>query len=460
MRVNGRSSERQTNPVRYRTLFASAPIALLVTSRDLTIVECNAAAADLLAVAGDSLVGKALTVHVDLGYRRTLRAWGMGTGETATTMNLRLRRRTGTSFDAAVSVTATDDELCWAIVDRTEQAQSEERMSRLRQELERRLEEQAAELQTLAGRLPVGVVVLRGGGVAWSNARARAILGERLEAIVPHVARASASNDIRESRAQVARANGDTIVVDITAAPLVGRGGGIVVVVDDVTRRDRLERADAEFVENAAHQLRNPVAAIASSVAALHVGADDDAAERSRFLEHIARESARMASLVDGLLALAALQRGNATPRVEVARLQTLLREAAEMAERPGIRIGIDCGESLAIVGDRGLLRQALGNVLVNATQHARSDVLIEAHGRDEFVVVDVRDDGPGVPGEVRDRIFDRFYRASHSDQRGSGLGLAIAAAAAEAALARIELLPDDGKGAAFRFTMPGARVR
>lgn len=316
------------------------------------------------------------------------------------------------------------------------------------------------EIESLAAHLPVGVVLLRPDGeITWANRRAHDILGGNVAMIVRHVADAFAGRPIHGARAAIPVGR-RKIVVELSAASLEGRDGEVAVVIDDVTPRDRLERADAEFVQNAAHQLRNPVAAIVSSVAALNAGAREDPVERGRFIDHIGRESDRLATLVDALLALAALQRGDWLPETRVVTLRPLLQAAAATAAPHPARIGIDCADDIAVVSDAGLLTQALENVISNAAEHARSEVLIEAQIVDALAVVDVRDDGPGVPPAAADRVFERFFRADESGRRGSGLGLAIASAAAEAAHGTLALLPPEpGRGAVFRFTVPAARL-
>lgn len=450
----------QADATRYRALFDAAPSALLATSHNLTIVECNAAAARLLDVQERFLLGKPLTVYVDLGSRRLLRTRSGSFHRGTTTMTLRMRRRSGVAFEALVAATPTPREIYWTIADRTEAAQAEARLWELNRELERRVDEQTATLETLAAQLPVGVLVLRPDGeVTWSNAHARALLGDSLTAIVPHVAHALGGREVRDVRVAVDRdGDGDPLWVELTASPLVGGSGGVVVVADDVTQRERRARADAEFVQNAAHQLRNPIAAIASSVGALNAGARDEPLERERFLDHIGRESRRIGTLVDALLALAALQRGDAAPTLEVVPLRGLLQAAADAA--PGqARISVDCPDDLAVVADGALLAQAIGNVVANAAQHARSRVRVVARTQDAYAHVDVQDDGPGVPEEARGRVFERFFRGPGVERRGSGLGLAIATAAAEATRSTVELLPATN-GAAFRFTIPRATLR
>jgi signal transduction histidine kinase len=314
-------------------------------------------------------------------------------------------------------------------------------------------------LETLAQRLPIGMIVLHPDGkVIWSNAHARRIFAETPDAIVPHVEEAFAGHEIHDRRVTIAT-DRRRMVLELTAAPLGGSSGGVAVAVEDVTQRDRAEQADAEFVQNAAHQLRNPMTAIASSVAALNAGARDEPAERDRFLAYIGRESERMGSLVDALLTLAALQRGDVPPRIEVVPLRGLLEDAADAAPGRGGHATVDCGQDIAVVTDRALLAQAVANVVANAVDYARSNVSIVGRIEGATAVVDIRDDGPGIPPEDREHVFERFFRGADVQRTGSGLGLAIARAAAEAAQSTLELLPPDGPGTTFRFTIPGAEL-
>jgi two-component system phosphate regulon sensor histidine kinase PhoR len=238
-------------------------------------------------------------------------------------------------------------------------------------------------------------------------------------------------------------------------------------VFTDVTERDRTRRADAEFVENAAHQLRNPISAIVSSIAALEAGAQLEERERERFMTHIARETARLETLVEALLTLAGIQQQQQQEQqrlalVELVPLRRLLDQlVAAAALRDGVKARVTCGTRVAVVGDRDLLAQAFGNVIANAAQHTERGVIrIRARLDGGTVTVDITDSGPGVAEDARDRVFDRFFRGSTNGGRGSGLGLAIALAAVQAHDARLELLDQrEGEGARFRFTIPGARL-
>lgn len=461
---------------RYRVLFDLAPTALLVTDTSLVVREANEAAAMLFDVDPRYLLGKPLLVFVALGSRRLFRPLPIHLREaTTTTTTTTMRRRSGVAFEASVRGLRAGDEIFWAIEDRTAEAQAEARLWELNRELEHRVREQGAELEALVAQLPVGVVVLAAdGSVRWANERAEEIVGpigsvelrdewgKLLAEGDRPAARALTGETVRDKRVRVRRRAGDEVVVDVTAVPVRSAAGGAVIVLHDVTERYRIARADAEFVENAAHQLRTPITAIATSVAALQAGAGDEAEDRARFIAHVARESERMATLVEALLTLAALQRGAARPVVEVVPLNALVADAiAAVAPPETVAVAVDCADDIAVVADRALLAQSIGNVLANAVHHTSDRVAVKGGIDGPTVVLDVTDYGPGVPADAHDRVFERFFRASPNGRRGSGLGLAIAQAAAKAALTSLELLPQrPGEGATFRFTIPGARLR
>jgi PAS domain S-box-containing protein len=451
---------------RYRALFAAAPAALLVTDTNLRVLEANQAAADLLAVELRFLLGKPLATYVAADVRRDFRTWPARLARGATTQSapFRMLRRTGVPFDAQLTVLIGRGELYWTIVDRTEEVQAEARLWELNHELEERVAAQSAGLEALVEQLPLGVAIFDGtGNVAWMNGRAVEIVGGQLlegSSVVREARRALAGEVIRGVRLTLTLHDGRLRTIALTAAP-VTRHGGAAVVLADVTDRDRIDRADAEFVENAAHQLRNPIAAITSSVAALDAGAKDEPSEREKFIAHVARESARLEQVVEALLTLAGLQHADASPLLELVPLEPLLADAAASISPNAARVVVACDKGVGVVADRDLLAQAVGNVVANAADHTGSEkVRIEARVDGEAVTIDVVDGGHGVPPELRERVFDRFFRGPSDGRNGSGLGLAIALAAARATGAQLELLDQrEGEGARFRFTIPGARL-
>jgi signal transduction histidine kinase len=236
-----------------------------------------------------------------------------------------------------------------------------------------------------------------------------------------------------------------------------------VVVITDVSEREQRERAEREFVTNAAHELRTPLTTISGAVQVLQAGAKDSPKERDRFLAHIEREAGRLGRLTRALLVLARAQTGEEVPVVDAVELRPLLEEvAAEFAPRSPAKVEINCPSRLAALADRDLIEQALSNLAANAVEHTEQGrIVFSAHELPSgAVMVEVEDTGRGIPTAQQDRIFDRFYRGQRRDGRGFGLGLAIVAEAVRALRGQIELESKPGSGTTIRLTLPGARER
>jgi PAS domain S-box-containing protein len=468
---------------RYRALFDAAPVAFITTDAHGKVLDANAAASAYFQLEYRFLVGKPILNYVAPSERRRIRLWMLDLHRRGASgaLSARLERRSGVPFDANITASTTDDEIWWAIVDVTAQRQAEENAWQLNRELESRVATQVAELQAVYDELPVGIAIVDRATrrVRGTNRRAREILrpwagelpGLELElkgeaAALPlwRVDRALEGEQVSREVEQLRTPDGAEVTFELSATPLRDDDGLVVAAAltfDDLSERERRQLADAQFVENAAHQLRTPITAIGMSAAALEAGAKDDPDERERFLGHITRESDRMARLIDALLGLAHIQRGGGGAVLAVVPLAPLVDEVvAETTVRPGVRVEVECPTEVALVGDGPMLREAIANVFRNAAAHtAAGRIRISARLDGEHAVLEVADTGPGIPPDLRERIFERFFRADHGTRRGAGLGLAIAAEATRANRGRLELL-DTGGGACFRFTLPGATLR
>jgi signal transduction histidine kinase len=249
--------------------------------------------------------------------------------------------------------------------------------------------------------------------------------------------------------------------LEIGARPLHDRSGavvGAVAVVADVSARMRRERGEREFVANAAHQLRNPLAAIRSAIEVLQAGAKEDPGARDRFLGHIERESDRLARLARTLLILARAQSTVEVPRREIIDVGSLLQDVAGRLELPeGVEVGVECGPGAAAVANADLLEEALLCLADNAVRHAgASRVVISARSHNGSLLLEVKDRGRGIPQEIQERLFDRFH---HAGRGGFGLGLAIAAQATEATGGSLSIDSSPDRGTAARITLPAARI-
>jgi signal transduction histidine kinase/HAMP domain-containing protein len=235
-----------------------------------------------------------------------------------------------------------------------------------------------------------------------------------------------------------------------------------LLVVSDVSARERRERAERDFVSNASHELQTPLTAIANAVEALQLGAKEDPVDRERFLAVIDRQTARLGRLVRALLALARAQTRQETLQLGPVRLLPILQEAIEGIE-PGndVRVDVSCAEELAVLGQRGLLEQVVSNLAVNAVRHTKRGRILFSGRRlgVDSVQIEVSDTGPGISRFDHERIFDRFYQSGNGRSEGFGLGLAIVREAVHALGGVVEVDSPPGGGTVVRVTLAAARA-
>ena len=262
---------------------------------------------------------------------------------------------------------------------------------------------------------------------------------------------------IYDERIDLELEDGTRFIMEGSVVPITAEDGAVAVVItfEDVTAREQRERAERNFVTNAAHELQTPIAAITSGIQVLQAGAKEHPADRDRFLAHIEAACARLDRLTRALLVLARAQAGQEPPRAELIEVEPLLRAVAN-ALPPEAEIDITCPQDLAVIANKPLLEQALVNLGANAVntrpdgccsrQNERMDV---ARGRDE---------GLGIDHSERPRVFERFYRGV-DDGDGFGLGLAIVAEAVRAIDGELELDSDE-EGTGVSISLPAAHIR
>ncbi|HKK01698.1 MAG TPA: ATP-binding protein [Desulfuromonadales bacterium] len=195
-------------------------------------------------------------------------------------------------------------------------------------------------------------------------------------------------------------------------------------------RLDAALAAQRRFVADAAHELRTPLTAVQLQCQLL--GRAESAGEREMAMTRIRAGLARAGHLVGQLLTLARLEpEGAVRPVAAVdlnAMIRTLLADFSQRAQQEKLDLGLTEDEPATVEGDGEGLRIMLGNLVDNALRYtpAGGRVDIGIRHRDGEALVSVRDTGPGIPPEDRERVFDRFYRRPGSHTSGSGLGLAI----------------------------------
>ncbi|MFC5993692.1 ATP-binding protein [Pseudonocardia hispaniensis] len=219
----------------------------------------------------------------------------------------------------------------------------------------------------------------------------------------------------------------------------------------------RLEAAQGvqrRFVADASHELRSPLATIATG---LELMAGPDGADPAT-VATLRGETERLNRLVEGLLLLARADERGLQPRREEVDLDEVVQaERTRPSEVGGVTPQVRA-EPVRVVGDRGQLLRVVRNLVDNARRHARSRILVTVTRRGPNAVLEVADDGPGVPVAERARVFERFVRLDEARARadgGAGLGLAIVAEVVAAHGGDVAVEDAPGGGALFRVRLP-----
>ena len=229
------------------------------------------------------------------------------------------------------------------------------------------------------------------------------------------------------------------------------------------TERERAMGQQREFVADASHELRTPLTSVIANLELLQTSlAEGKAAENNEMVDSALRSSRRMNRLVGDLLLLARADAGRVSERSDCDLAEIGANAAAEIAPvADGRRLDVDDGTPVPVRGNPDELHRMVVNLLDNAVRHTPDGSTVRMHLMTErdSAVVEVADDGPGVPDPLRDQIFDRFTRgngpADVSGVGGTGLGLAIVRAVARSHGGDVSVGDSSLGGAQFRVTLP-----
>ena len=238
--------------------------------------------------------------------------------------------------------------------------------------------------------------------------------------------------------------------------------GARLVTLQDMSVEVSVARSHSDFVANASHELRTPLAAILGYVETLaDAKAGDDRQTRERFLGIIRREAQRMQSLVEDLMSLSRIEAIKHSVPTDPVDMVALSREVAgEVGESASVQVTSDADQSL-VGGDRGQLAQLIRNLVDNAIKYGKpgGEVTISIEASDTgWLLLNVRDEGDGIPPEHLPRLTERFYRADPSRSRalgGTGLGLAIVKHIVERHRGRFDIFSRQGSGTTASVMLP-----
>lgn len=256
----------------------------------------------------------------------------------------------------------------------------------------------------------------------------------------------------------------------VRGSPLPGGPPGAVLVFHDVTELRRLERMRQDFVANASHELKTPLASIKAYAETLLDWALEDPAFNRRYLERIDEQADRLDALIRDMLSLARLESNQDFFRHGPLGLVDVLRDRVEAhrdrAEAAELILSFDAARAdgdATVLADEEAIRQVFDNLIDNAIKYTPpgGTVRVTCSTTTAEATVEVADTGVGIPREDQSRIFERFYRVDKARSRemgGTGLGLAIVKHLVSSLRGRVDVASRLGSGSTFTVRLPRAQ--
>lgn len=258
-------------------------------------------------------------------------------------------------------------------------------------------------------------------------------------------------------------------VLKLKTNPVIDPAGayaGCVTSLHDITAEREISQMKNEFVSTVSHELRTPLTSIKGYVDLILDGEAGDINDiQEEFLGIVKQNSDRLVALINDLLDISRIESGRIHLKIQPLDMADIMQGAAEtfraVAETARIALAVEVPEDLpAAAGDRDRVGQVVMNLLSNAIKYSPGGgtVRVASRLRDRQVVVDVSDEGIGIPTEDQEHLFDKFYRVDSSLTReigGSGLGLSICKTIIELLGGQIWVKSDPGTGSTFSFSLP-----
>jgi len=247
------------------------------------------------------------------------------------------------------------------------------------------------------------------------------------------------------------------------------QGGSVLVALEDETKARRAGDLYRDFVANASHELKTPLAAISGIIETLLGHAKDDPGATARFLELLSTQTVRMTRLVEDLLSLNRIELNERVAPDQPQDLITIVGETVDalrpIAEAEGVELAADLpAQAPKVLGDRDELSQAIANLIDNAIKYGGEGTRVDVRAAEPkpelrgMIGVEVIDQGPGIAREHIPRLTERFYRVNIRRSRekgGTGLGLAIVKHIVSRHRGRLEIESTLGQGSCFRLWFP-----
>jgi len=238
---------------------------------------------------------------------------------------------------------------------------------------------------------------------------------------------------------------------------------------EEIALLKKQETFRREFIGNISHELKTPIFQIQGYVHTLLEGALSDPDVNYRFLSKAANSADRLVELVSDLTSISLLESGSMELNLVKFDVHTVVVEVYDELDylkkekKCKLRFKENADKHLMVRGDKSRIKQVLTNLIMNAIKYGREngEIKVGIYDMDGYVLVEVTDDGEGIPQESQPRLFERFYRVEKSRNReagGSGLGLSIAKHIVEAHGQSIHVRSATGHGSTFSFTLKKAK--
>jgi two-component system phosphate regulon sensor histidine kinase PhoR len=245
-----------------------------------------------------------------------------------------------------------------------------------------------------------------------------------------------------------------------------GQTAAAVLVIHDITTLRRLETMRRDFVANVSHELKTPITSIKGYVETVLDTPDISTEDSRRFLETVRRQAERLNAIIDDLLSLSRIEQGVERAEISFAdtNISAVLKAAVHSCEPAAktkqITLSFDNPHDIQVRANSALLEQAVVNLVDNAIKYSSEGAKVEVAASANLaeIVIQVKDNGPGIPKEHLPRIFERFYRVDKSRSRdagGTGLGLAIVKHIVVAHHGSVSVESEPGKGTVFAIRIP-----
>lgn len=334
------------------------------------------------------------------------------------------------------------------------------------------LKQRQNELEVMTSAMSEGIILLNNRGTVLSINKAAAKLfgtdcfciGEDIVSINRSLELAQLLNKAKDGEHSERVVELGSGRYQMMASPVISNNivSGIVLLILDVTEKEKAEQLRREFTANVSHELKTPLHTISGS-AELLVNGMVKPEDIPIFLKRIYSEAQRMIQLVEDIIRLSHLDEGAEDMKWDMVDLYAVAEETinslADEAESNGIKFEL-YGETVLINGIRQLLQEIIYNLCDNAIKYncRGGSVSVGVKNENEFAVLTITDTGIGIPAEHQERIFERFYRVDKSHSKeigGTGLGLSIVKHAAKLHNAEIELHSIVNKGTEITIKFP-----